>query len=556
MKSHKPIRTMLALLLTVASLAWCLVSCGKDTGEGREIFYPIDRMPEALDPAIAAGREEAMVLLNCFEGLVRLGGQGDMATDIVPGVAERWEISEDGRRYTFYLRQDTNWKLPAEAKALLGEEAFEGFDTRVTAADFVFGFRRALRAETRAPGAALLFPILNAPAVHSGAKREESLGVAEIDEFTLEISLEQPSASFLYTLTQSVAAPCSETYFEATGGRYGLAPNYLLCNGPFYLSHWEGSTVRIRRNEGYAGHQRVLPAAVTLRVQPAPEERLRLLNADSGYSAAMLPSGKGEAEPPGGARQIPLRSATLTLIFQCGKAPFSNTKLRTALCAAIDASALGFAGAEQAQPGLLPGCCIVGDEELRALAGLPKGIAYDPARAQKLWKEGLEEGRLEGLTLTLLCPPEYDRPMRQLLQQWQSAFGLSALINVESPEPEDYAKRLAQGEFDIALVILQAESAFALSFLQHYAESGGAGNLMRYRSGVLDGLLAGAARLEDQEQAARGLLQAEEHLLQNGVTYPFAALDNRMLLAKGVSGLLFSPAGEPVSFINGTILKK
>ncbi len=543
---------LLALLLAILSLA----ACGKDTGEGKEFRFPLSAMPLNLDPAIAGGREEALVLANCFEGLIRLRGsdigqdavQGNSAPAEVfaPGVAERWEVSSDGLRYTFHLRRDTHWRLPKDAKKLLGEAEAAAFDTVVTAEDFLFALRRALMPETNAPNAALLFPIQNAREVLEGRQPPEALGVSVPDPFTLVITLAQPNASFLYALCQSVAMPCNEDYFNATKGRYGLGAKYLCGNGPFYLYAWETMTLRLRKNEGYKGAEPIAPGGVVFKLEANVSERLRLLGLEGGFSAVLLPSdAAGAAQTDAGA--VRLENATQALLFRCGPgAPLADAKLRRALCMAIDPVALGFAPPK----GLLPAGLRLGEDTYRTLSGPATGLGRNIAGAQSLWGESFAAreaaGKEPSLSLTLLCPEEANLAMRRLLQQWQSAFGLRLQVSIESPEPEKLALRIAQGDYDIALSTVEAGSSFAPNVLEQLTEGGG--NLTGYRSQAFEKLLAEAAQTPGQKAAAAALRKAEEHLLQMGVYYPLAARESALLLAEGVTGLEVSAAGDVVWF--------
>ena len=531
----KPIRP--AALLLAALLLLPLAACSKDTGDGKVINYPIDAAPQRLDPAIAATAEELLVINNCFEGLVRQGADGD----ILPGAARSWEISPDGLTYTFHLREDGHWKLhPTDAKKLLGEAAYNAFDTQVTAEDFRFGLMRALAPVTRSSADAL-YAIQNARAVHEGKKIPEDLGVEARNRLTLVITLERPSATFLYTLTRSAAMPCSQAYFEATKGRYGLSPRYLLCNGPFYLSLLGETVARLRRNDGYRAGWDTGPATVNLKVQPSMETRLQFLGAEDGYDAVPVPAAlllSGEADAYEG---VLLQNATLALLFNCAAPSLNNTKLRAALCAALDTVSLG----EDASGALLTDGLRVGSEGYRALAGPPKGIPHDMDRARKL----LEECGLEGkLRLTLLCAPQHDTLLRRALQQWQSLFGLTLEARIETPEPGELLERLRGGDYDIALAALPMGSSSALEALRGLAESGGADNWMRYSSNTLDALLRGAAQTEDVRDCVNACLQAEEHLLQNGVVYPLLPQVSRLLLAPGVQDLVVSPVGDQIFF--------
>ncbi|MDR1927140.1 MAG: peptide ABC transporter substrate-binding protein [Oscillospiraceae bacterium] len=541
----KQARRLLGIFLAAAVL-FTLASCGKDSGENKELSYPLDEMPQYLDPAVATGSAAALILNNCFEGLLRQAPGEEMR--LAPGVAERWSVSADGLRYTFYLRPDSRWRLPGGAEALLSKEVFAAFDARVKAADFVFGLRRVLEPGTHAPNAAQLFPIKNARKVFEGKLEPSALGVAATDDFTLEIQLEQPNANFLSLLTQPVFMPCHEAFFAATKGRYGLAADMLLCNGPFYLSRWDGALLRLRRNEEYKGNWKVAPAGVTLRLQPDSAQRLRLLGAEGGFSAVLLPASAAAQALPAlakGVTAVPLQNATLALLFQCATGALASVELRAALCAALDAAALGYDAA-----GLVPGSCLAGQGAYRQAAGRAQGIPFDEAKARKLWAQGLAALGKSQAALTLLCPPELEAQLLLALQQWQRLFGLTLRLTIETSAPAELQERLRAKDFDLAVAVLQSESAFALGFLQQLGAEEG---LSGYRSKTLTALLTAAAQTTDPAQLAAGCKQAEEHLLQNAVVYPLWALQSHLLIAPGVEGLMVSPAGEQISFLRATV---
>jgi ABC-type oligopeptide transport system substrate-binding subunit len=535
------------------ALLCAAAGCGQKTGAGATISYPLATAPRRLDPVVAEGAAAFLVLENCMEGLVRLDAQGNPT----PGAAERWEASADGKTITFYLRKDARWRLPPNAREVLGAALYDAeYKERVkagdfaygpvTAADFVFGLRRAVDPGSHAPGADVLFGIRNAQAIAGGKQKPETLGVRAADDFTLVLTLETTGAEGrifdLATLAQSVAMPCNEAYFNACKGRYGLAPEYLPCNGPFFLFSQEDLVVRLRKNTVYAGAQPVLPAAVHLRVQPDPAQRLRLLGESDGYSAA--PVAEEVLRAAGYAaneNDILLQNSTLCLVSNCGRAPLQNTKLRQALYAALDTAALGLPTVE----GVLPPCAQIGSVPLRALAGEPQKIAHDPARAAQLLQAGGD-----ALQLDLLCTPENEKLLQRMLQQWQQVFGLAIKARVEPLEPAALAARLQSGDYDVAITSLRAESSFAPQALEGMS----GGMAARYQSKVFAALLGAAkAQTGTPEQAARACLLAEEHLLQNGVVYPLAPQTERLLLAKGVEGLVVSPAGERVFFAGAKV---
>ena len=511
MPSHsKRILPRAGAFLLAAGLCFGLLGlggCNKDDGAGKVINYPIAQAPQRLDPAIARGPAELLVLGNCMEGLLRQDADGKL----VPGVAQRWETSGDGRVLTFYLREDNQWRLPDKAAELLGEEALAAFDTRVTAEDFVFGLERA----------------------RGFAEEYANIkGVRAVDGRTLEITLEQPGRAILYALARGAAMPCRRAYFEACKGRYGLEPRYLPCNGPFYLERMDDVLTRLKPNAGYRENEeeRALPGTVNLWTEPDEYIRARMVGIE--YDAAVAPPGV-EPQLQEGVTGQELRNATLALVFNCGAAPLDDTNIRVALCAALEPGTLG-----GAMPGLLPDGERAGGENYRAQVGPPEGIGHDLARAGTL-----AEAAQEKILLHLICAPAHETLLRRALQAWQKVFRLGLEAQIEPLEPEELEERLEAGDFDVAVAELRMEHSSALEALQALE---GEGSLARYRSPALERLLREAAQSDD---AARACLQAEEHLLQNGVFYPLEARTSRLLLADGVEGLEVSPAGEQVGFM-------
>ena len=128
----------LALLLCLALTAGLFSACRKNTVSA--LYFEVEGAAAAFDPQIAAEGAVRIVVRNCFEGLVAVGDGGE----ILPAAADRWEISEDGRVYTFYLRRGAKWHISETVKSGIGEKLPEDFAPDVTAKDFVFALRRAV----------------------------------------------------------------------------------------------------------------------------------------------------------------------------------------------------------------------------------------------------------------------------------------------------------------------------------------------------------------------------------------------------------------------------
>jgi oligopeptide transport system substrate-binding protein len=174
-----------------------------------------DGDPETLDHHGTSTVAETRLMNDLYSGLVDFGPDGS----VVAGTAERWDRSEDGRTYTFYLREDARWSN--------GDP--------VTAGDFVFALRRLMDPMTAAKYSTILYVIENAEPVNTGKMELEALGVKAIDDKTLEIRLEQPTPYFLNQLTHQTGKPLHQASVEALGDQF-VKPGNMVTNGAFMLT--------------------------------------------------------------------------------------------------------------------------------------------------------------------------------------------------------------------------------------------------------------------------------------------------------------------------------
>ncbi|MED1900047.1 peptide ABC transporter substrate-binding protein [Bacillus thuringiensis] len=184
-----------------------------------------------MDVTKATDSESMNVMRNVFEGLYILGENNK----VIPGVAKSYEVSEDKKTYTFHLR-DSRWSN----------------GTPVTAADFVFSWKRAVNPDTAAEYAFLFFDIKNAKSINSKELPIDKLGVKAIDDQTLEVQLEQPIPYFIDLTTFATFLPINEKYFESQGKQYGLEANQLVYNGAFTLDNWKHEQgFQLKKNSNY-----------------------------------------------------------------------------------------------------------------------------------------------------------------------------------------------------------------------------------------------------------------------------------------------------------------
>ncbi|WP_163653190.1 peptide ABC transporter substrate-binding protein [Listeria sp. PSOL-1] len=161
-----------------------------------------------------------------FEGLYGLNEKDEF----VPAVAKAMPvISEDQKTYTIHLRSNAKWS--------------DG--SKLTAADFVYAWRRAVDPKT-ATGYASLFKdtVKNATEINAGKLPATQLGVKAVDEETLKIELKKPVPYFLSLLSFETFFPQKEAFLKKQGDKYGTTASHTLYNGPFIMKEWQGNTAK------------------------------------------------------------------------------------------------------------------------------------------------------------------------------------------------------------------------------------------------------------------------------------------------------------------------
>ena len=186
--------------------------------------------PPQLDSTRSTDMVSGQVLGHVMEGLIRYGPNNE----ILPGIAESWDVSELSA--TFYLRTDAVWSNGAP----------------VTADDFVFAWQTALNPETASQYSFILYPLKNGEAINTGEATVEELGATAIDDYTLQVELEQPTPYFIKLLAFFTYLPINREFYESRDGKYGTNAEDLIYNGPFLISKWQhGSSLRLEKNSDY-----------------------------------------------------------------------------------------------------------------------------------------------------------------------------------------------------------------------------------------------------------------------------------------------------------------
>ncbi len=325
------------LLLPTLFVALSLVSgCGKKgepvagdnaTAQGKKIFHVGNGTePQDLDPQIVTGVPEHHVITSLFEGLVSEGPSG---SDTVGGVAERWDISEDGLTYTFHLRANAKWSN--------GDP--------VTATDFVRSFQRILTPSLGAEYASKLHHMVGAEEFNKGELTDFSkVGAKALNDRTLELRLKSRTPFLLELLKHYSWFPVHLPTIEKHGGatRKGTAwtrPENLVGNGAFILRDWRpNQKIIVTRSPSYWDRETVKLDEIHFYAVESMDTEERMFRTGQLHKTNELPVAKVDAykrDFPESYRQDPYYGIYFYRL-NVTKPPLNDKRVRRALALAID----------------------------------------------------------------------------------------------------------------------------------------------------------------------------------------------------------------------------
>lgn len=523
------LKKITALIIISALLVTGLTACGGSSGI-TSFACAVSEMPRHFDPQIAQLTSEKTVAVNIFDGLFKLGENGEAVKCAVTD----YSVSSDGLVYTFKLREDMNYYISSAAADFI-EERGGSVDTSVTAEDFVFGITRAVLPETQAADYELLSVIKNAEKVHGGSVSSDTLGVRAVDSFTLEITLERKYDNFLYALTQPVSYPCCESFFELTAGRYGLEEQYIISNGAFYLSSVsDGQSAAFSKNPEYKGDFPASPSSVRLYLNTDSVDAAKKV--DSGtYDCGFFSDSEACSQLGRKVTETELKNIACSLLFNLNSKTMQNNTLRRGLAAAVQLSGVTETPLKTAVPSYFS-----------LSGGSAEGISYNIESARADMISAYEELGIDNLTVNLLCTESDESTAKRIVSYWQKNIGVELNGTVNAVCDEDFVSLLNSGEYDAVIYPLTVDSGSAVDFLEMFA-SDSEENFFGYSSDEYDRIFEELKLSPDEEKS----LDCQSYLMKNAVVLPLFEKTTVFALAEGVSGIYFSSATSNLYFYKG-----
>jgi peptide/nickel transport system substrate-binding protein len=519
----------LILLATSAACATSGPSGGSASGDpvsGGEVTYLVDQTQLTLDPAVSPATVTGLVTRPIFDSLVVQAGP----TRFEPWLASRWDVSPDGREYTFALRSGVRFTdgTPFDAAAV-----------KATLDHVVDPASKSQYA------ASLIAPYQ---------------GSTVVDDLTVKVSLSRPFRPFLQALSTPYLGIQSPRALAVPPAEYKP-----VGTGPFAFVSWEQQKdITLTRNPDYTSPPANAPhtgAAYlqTLRFNYVPEDATRYGALTSGQVqaiAAVPPNRVGslQSDRRFSVLKTELPGVNYNLFLNAKTGPTSDPLVRQALQAAIDVPALVgsiYAGQYAAARNVLSPT--TPDHDQAAAAALQ---AYDPAKAGALLDQAGWTGRnaegyrtKDGQELTLTWPylALINRDQRDVLGQAIQAEARKAGIRIDRPNLDAgaYSESVLNGTYNI----LDSSNARAdADILRFMFASGstfakGGANVSLSDSPQLDGWLDEAATTSDAAVAARDYALAQADVLKSGYLLPGYVPTSLVGTTSALQGVTFDPQG-------------
>ena len=476
--------------------------------------------PQNLDPHAVTGVSEHNILSAILEGLVDVT-PGTLEPR--PGTAASWAVSDDARVYTFHLRPEARWSN--------GDP--------VTAADFIFAYRRILSPALGAPYAYMLYSIEGAEAYHSGATDDfDSVGLAAPDPHTLVISLRAPVPYFLSLLTHAAWYPVHPPTILAHGKIDDIRtpwtrPGNFVGNGPFVLTDWvPDRAITVEKSATYWDRDRVALNAIRYHAIAENSIEEHAFRAGQLHVTGTVPMDRIDHYRQHAPDRLLIHPylGTYYYLFNTRRPPLDDPRVRLALALAVDRERIttfvtrgGESPARRFTPPGIPGYepdahLQGGPDEARALlaaAGYPGG-------------EGLR-------TLELLFnTSEAHAEIAAVLQQmWRRELGIDVrLVNMEW---RTYLEQTQRGDYDIARAGWIADYIDPGTFLNLFV-TGGGNNRSGWSHADYDEQIRIAAMSADPDERLAAFAEAEAILAREAPVMPLYYYVSKSLIQPSVRG--------------------
>jgi oligopeptide transport system substrate-binding protein len=503
-----------------------LLGCSSNTtpvdyGLDKQIFhFGNGSEPQGIDPHIVTGVPEHHILISLCEGLTIPNAYDD---DNLPGAAESWSISDDGKTYIFKLRKNGRWSN--------GDP--------VTAGDFVWSWKRILTASLGSQYPDMLYYVVGAQEYHTGVTDNfESVGVKAIDTYTLEVKLNAPTPFFTGLLSHYSTWPVhKETVLKygAIDDRNGewTRPGNFVCNGAFNLKSWElNNKIVVEKNPLYWDASTVQLNQIHYYPVSNVMTEDRMFRAGQLHLTSTLPSQKCPVYLEENNPDLRIDPYMGTYFYRLNTTnPYLNdVRVRKALAYSIDRRLLVD---KVTKCGQIPAYSFTppGSNGYEPTTSIP----FDPELAKELLSEAgfNTENKFPKLEILFNTNEDHRKIALAIQQMWQQNLGIE--VELVNQDWKVYLSREMVGDFQVSRAGWIGDYEDPNTFLDLMRPNRG-NNKTGWENQVYDSLMAKANSTNNQEDRYKLLDEAEKILIDNMPIIPLYTYVRSYQLSPDVKG--------------------
>ncbi|MDG5497109.1 peptide ABC transporter substrate-binding protein [Niveispirillum sp. BGYR6] len=510
-------RLTMALMLASASLTAATAPAWAEKvlhrGNGAE--------PETLDPAKSSGVPDSWIQYDLFEGLLIPDG----SDKLIPGAAEKWDISPDGLVYTFHLRRNAKWS--------------DG--TPVTAADWVFSWKRLVDPKNGAKYGYFLWVVKNAQAINLGKLPVDQMGVRALDDYTFQVTLERPTPYFLSMLHHHSTYALSKTNVEKFGADF-IKPGNLVTNGVYKLAEAvPQSHVKLVKNTYHPDAAKTPIDTVMFYPTENLDAELKRYRAGELHITYEVPVTQMQWLRANMASELRLAPYFGTYFFAANltKEPWkSNKDLRLALNLAIDRNIL----VEKInQRGELPAYSFVPPGVAGYTQQVPDYASWTQAQREAKAKELMQKagygpgGKPLEIEILYNTHENHRKLAIAVASMWQQKLGVKTTLN--NQEWKVFLNTRDEKKFkDVVRHGWIGDYIDAASFLDLARSDIGKQNPSGYSNPAYDKLLDQATAAPTAEQRAELMQQAERLMVDDVAVFPLHFYSSKHMVSPKLIG--------------------
>lgn len=531
-------KLMVAGVVTLAGAA--LAACGNNSsnsssGTKKTLNWMDKTEIEGMDLSKVTDGTSFTQLNNTMEGLYRLGKN----SKVEPGLATKTTTSNDGKTWTFTLRNNDKWSN--------GDP--------VTAQDFVYSWRRTVDPSTGSQYSYLFSGVKNADAIVAGKKRPNTLGVKAEGKDKLVVTLDKRIPYFKLLMGFPLFFPQNQKAVEQYGKSYGTSSKTTVYNGPFVQKGWTGSNLswKLVKNKSYWDKKNVKLDTINFSVQKTPSTDYNLYQSGKLDAALLGPQASKQLKNQKG-YTLRKTSSTIYLEMNMKKKPFTNENFRKAISLAIDRKELANSVGGAAEPAdtLSPENMI--EVNGKDYTDLVRGEAtkqfntFNKSKAQAFWKKAQQELGKKSFNFAILTyDDDASKKAGEYLQSTIESTLKGVNVRVQSIPKKTALNHAGSGNYDVFLMGWTADFSDPISFLD-LNTSKNSQNWEKYSDPTYDKLVADSKVTPSETKRWDDLVKAEQRIISTQGVTPLYHPEEAWMVRPSVKNVIYNGAGAPYNF--------